>query len=628
MILYMQSKYLNKIAAGVTICSLLLMFGSCKKYLDQQPITSVGPDQVFTDVPTTLQALASVYNRLSGESGYGLRLSLYNPVDNDLLMGPSGTQDDRRALAHFSLSTTNGELAPMYNQLYQGVMLADIVIDKIPQMDKYKNGSDQERGKLQRMLGEAMALRAQFYFDLIKNWGDVPAHFQPSDVEASSNPFPVRADRDSLYDRILSDLKQAESMIPWRNDLASIGDPVDERITKGTVKGLRARIALYRGGYSLRGVGPALGVMRRPANYLDFYQIAKEETNDIINSGQHTLYPDYKGLWKNVVCAHVHVDPQGELMFQVTGSGAGANTDTKFGYANGPRAQAGSRGNSFVNPLPNYVYLFDSTDKRRDVTIAPYDFNNDSTKIGRDIGNLRDGKYRRDWYTNPVDYTSAVQYFGISWQLLRYSDILLMFAEAENELNGPTAAAYNAVNMVRRRGYGVPINTPDVTIDFPAGLSKSDFFKYLVRERALELGAEGHRKYDLIRWNLLGTALSDAKANMTKMANRNGTMTYSYMAAPPAYAANTANLPQAMYYKTASKADDASIWANSYYKPSPTSAPSGTKSVAWATSAIQSGIVASTQRYAFGYTVGKSELFPIPQSARDANQRLTQNPGF
>jgi hypothetical protein len=128
--------------------------------------------------------------------------------------------------------------------------------------------------------------------------GDVPAHFQPSDVEASSNPFPVRADRDSLYDRILSDLKQAESMIPWRNDLASIGDPVDERITKGTVKGLRARIALYRGGYSLRGVGPALGVMRRPANYLDFYQIAKEETNDIINSGQHTLYPDYKGLWK------------------------------------------------------------------------------------------------------------------------------------------------------------------------------------------------------------------------------------------------------------------------------------------------------------------------------------------
>jgi hypothetical protein len=403
---------------------------------------------------------------------------------------------------------------------------------------------------------------------------------------------------------------------------------LDQRITKGTVKGLRARIALFHGGYSLKGIGPALGTMQRPANYKEFYQIARDETNDIITSSQHALYPDYKGLWKNVVCAHAVVDPQGELMFQVTGTGGSANTDTKFGYANGPRAQAGSRGNSFVNPLPNYVYLFDSTDKRRDVTIAPYDFNNDSTKIGRDIGNLRDGKYRRDWYTNPTDYTSAVQYFGISWQLLRYADVLLMFAEAENEITGPTAAAYNAVNMVRRRGYGLAINTPDATVDLPSGLSKDDFFKYLVRERALELGAEGIRKYDLIRWNLLGTALAEAKANMSKIAARNGTQSYSYMANPPAYAANTANLPQTMYYKTASKADDASIWANSYYKPSPTSTPAGTKGVAWATSAIQTGIVASTQRYAFGYTAGKSELLPIPQGARDANPQLTQNPGF
>lgn len=625
----MNSKYLGRIIASIIAFSLLLItLGSCKKYLDQQPITSVGAEQVFKDVPTTLQALMSVYNRLSGESGYGLRLSLYTPVDNDLLMGPSGTQDDRRALAHFSLSVSNGELAPMFSQLFQGIMLANICIDKIPQMEMYKSGSDQEKKQLQRMLGEALTLRAQFYFDAIKNWGDVPAHFKPSDQEAGAIPYPTRANRDSIYDHILEDLKQAATMIPWRTELTSIGDQLDERITKGTVKGLRARIALYRGGYSLRGVGPTIGTMQRPSNYKDYYQIALTETNDIITSGHHSLYPDYKGLWKNVVCAHGITDPQGELMFQVTGTGASANADTKFGYANGPRAQGGSRGNSFVNPLPNYVYLFDSIDKRRDVTIAPYDFNNDSTKIGRDIGNLRDGKYRRDWYTTPTDYTSAVQYFGIKWQLLRYSDVLLMFAETENEINGPTAAAYNAINMVRRRGYGVPTNTPDITIDIPAGLSKDDFFKYIVRERALELGAEGIRKYDLIRWNLLGTALSEAKANMTKMANRSGTMSYTYMAGPPSYAANTANLPTAMYYKTASKADDASIWANSYYKPSPASTPSGTKSVAWATSAIQTGIVTSSQRYAFGYTIDKSELFPIPQTARDANPSLTQNPGF
>lgn len=624
----MRLKAINKITAGTFALGLLILFGSCKKYLDQQPITSVGAELVFKDVPTTLQALASVYSRLSGESGYGLRLSLYTPVDNDLLMGPTGAQDDRRALAHYSLSTTNAELPFFYNQLYQGIMLANICIDKIPQMEMYKSGTDQQKKQLQRMLGEAMTLRAQFYFDLIKNWGDVPAHFNPSEQEALANPFPVRANRDSLYNRILDDLKGAEAMIPWRNEVAAIGDQPDERITKGAVKGLRARIALFRGGYALRGVGPALGTMQRPSNYRDFYQIARDETNDIITSGQHALYPSYKGLWKDVVCAHMKVDPQGELMFQVTGTGASGNTDTKFGYSNGPRAQGGGRGNSFVNPLPNYLYLFDSTDTRRDVTIAPYDFNNDTTKIGRDIQNMRDGKYRRDWYTNPADYTSAVQYFGISWQLLRYADVLLMFAEAENELNGPTAAAYIAVNTVRRRGYGLPITMPSATVDLPTGLSKDGFFKYLVRERALELGGEGIRKYDLIRWNLLGTALAEAKANMTKIANRSGIQAYSYMEGPPLYAANTSNLPQAMYYKTASKADDASIWANSYYKPSPTTTPAGTKSVAWATSAIQTGIVTSTSRYAFGYTAGKSELYPIPQGARDANPGLTQNPGF
>ncbi|MFZ1260465.1 MAG: RagB/SusD family nutrient uptake outer membrane protein, partial [Chitinophagaceae bacterium] len=78
---------------------------------------------------------------------------------------------------------------------------------------------------------------------------------------------------------------------------------------------------------------------------------------------------------------------------------------------------------------------------------------------------------------------------------------MLMFAEAENEISGPTAAAYSAINQVRRRGFGKPINIVDATVDIPAGLSKPDFFKAIVRERALELGGEGIRKYDLIRWN-------------------------------------------------------------------------------------------------------------------------------
>src|SRR5262249_23416547 len=147
-----------------------------------------------------------------------------------------------------------------------------------------------------------------------------------------------------------------------------------------------------------------------------------------------------------------------------------------LGYYNGPTVNA--LGNKSVNVLPNYFYLFDSTDLRRDVTCAAYNVAaNGSTKIGQAITAICDGKYRRDWVTNPtIAPTNQVQYLGLKWQILRYSDVMLMFAEAENEINGPTGLAYNALNQVRRRGYGKPITTPDAIVDIPSGLGKPDFF--------------------------------------------------------------------------------------------------------------------------------------------------------
>ena len=603
--------------------SFALILGGCKKYLDQQPTTEVGPTAVFKDVNTTLQALAGVYNRLGGDNAYGLKLALHYPVDEDILMGPSGNNDDRRAMAHYSLTALNSELPLPFNQLFEGISLANICIDEIPKMDKYVNGSDQEKKQLRRMYGEALTLRAQFYFDALRNWGDLPLHFMPSYKQATGDPYPRRANRDSIFDRIISDLKEASALVPWRNEVASIGDQVDERITKAAVKGLRARIALCRGGYALRQDG----TIQRNADYMSFIQIARDETNDIITSGQHSLYPDYKALWRDVVCAKAVTDPNGELILQVGAIGGAGVADSKFGYANGPRVNG--LGNSFVNPLPHYLYLFDSTDVRRDVTIAPYNVAADGiTKIGVKITDMRDGKYRRDWISPVIAPTSQVQYFGLKWQLLRYSDVLLMFAEAENEISGPTAAAYNAINAVRRRGFGKSITTADPLVDIPAGLSKADFFKHVVRERALELGGEGIRKYDLLRWNLLGTAIAEAKTNMTNMSTRTGTIAYSYMAGSPVYAANITGLPQKLYYKTTATGDNAGIWANSLYKTEPASAPTGTTSVNWVSSTIGTDITSSSTRYAFGFVTGKSELFPIPQPALDANPTLKQNPKY
>ena len=624
----MKSNYMNKVTT-LAIAFILLGIGGCKKYLDQQPITAVGSEMVFKDVPTTLQALAGVYGRLAGDNAYGLKLALHYPVDDDILMGPSGNNDDRRAMAHFSLTSLNAELAAPFNTLFEGIMLANICIDEIPKMEKYSSGAEQEKKQLQRMYGEALTLRAQFYYEAIRNWGDLPEHFIPSYIQASAEPFPVRVGKDGLYDRILADLKAAADLVPWRNEVAGMGDQLDERITKGTVKALRARIALARGGYSLS----QSGTVSRPTNYLDFIKIARDETNEIITSNQHSLFPDYKGLWKDIVCGKQTVDPNGELMFQVTAIGGGGTADSKFGYANGPRVNGA--GNSFVNPLPSYLYLFDSTDTRRDVTIAPYDvFVDNDKKIGMAITAMRDGKYRRDWIKPAIPGTSAVQYFGLKWQLIRYSDVLLMFAEAENEISGPGVAAYNAINMVRRRGYSLPLSSTS-PVDVPAGLSKADFFKYVARERALELGAEGIRKYDLIRWNLLGQGLKESNDNMALMGLRSTTpMTYTYMAGYPSYAAVPANLPSNMYYRGTAAAplatgDNSSIWVHSYYKTN-TNPGTGHTSVAWVNSSLTTTMITPTiPRYGYtNFRTGKSELLPIPQSAREANKNLTQNPGY
>jgi hypothetical protein len=594
-------KYFIALLLPITILS------GCKKYLDQKPITELGTDMVFSDVPSATKAVVSVYSRLVGDAGYGIRLSLYYPVDNDEMQGPTGAADnDRRDIARYSATSGNAQITNPFNQLFTGIEFANNCIDNIPAMAKYTTGTDQEKKQLQRLYGESLTLRAQFYLEAIRNWGDLPAHFTSASNLANANPFPKATDRDSLYEVLLNDLKTAAALVPWRKDVTTIGDPVSERITKGAVKALRARIALFRAGYSLRKNGQ----MAQGSNPATYYKIALDETAEIIASGQHGLNTSFKALWRDQVGARVSADPDGELMFQASATGRTGVGDTKLGYYNGPTV--GTYGNKSINVLPSYFYAFDSTDLRRDVTCAAYNVNADGlTKVGQAITAINDGKYRRDWISNPaIAANDAVQYLSLKWQIIRYSDVLLMHAEAENQLNGPTAAAYNDVNQVRRRGYGKSITTADATVDLPAGLSQADFFKAIVKERSLELGGEGVRKYDLIRWNLLATTLANTKATLLAMSTSSGVWS---------------TLPTSMYFKTNNTADDVTAWSNSFYKAAPTSTPTGTTKVVWMSAAINT---TALSRFATGFTSGKSELLPIPQPVLDANFNMKQNPGY
>lgn len=579
---------MKSIISGFVFIVIIAIQPGCKKYLQVDPLTGFGPETVFGSVTNARMAVLGAYQRLTGDIGYGSRLSIFFPYDTDIMMGANGNGDNgRKDMNRYNLTPTNNELEAPFERLFQGVERANICIKYIPKMELYENGTDMEKAKLRRLYGEALTLRAQCYTELVRNWGDLPAQWLPS--EDQPNLFLAKTDRDSIYDHLLADLKEAEALVPWRSELAAIGDPIDERITKGAVKGLRARIAMYRGGYSLRRDN----TMKRGSNHLQYYQIAADETLDIIESQEHKLAPDYRNLWKNSVNAH-RLDPDGEIIFEI----ALIATDGKIGYFNG--VEGG------VMVVPTYFYSFDSLDTRRDVIAAPFTVNADGTLKGTNLTQVYEGIYRRNWVSNPsFDNAVRSQFMGLNWPVIRYSDVLLMYAEADNELNnGPSAKAIEVFEQVRKRGFGSNQTEIGVT-----PTDKDGFFNAIVNERAFELGGEGVRKYDLIRWNLLATKLDETKAKLAAMAARQAPYDV---------------LPQRMYFLPG--ATENVNWVNSFYKPSPASAPPGTTSVNWVTSSLTT--TRNWGMYAQGFKANHSEIFPIPQSAIDANPSLTQDFGY
>jgi hypothetical protein len=620
----MQNKRLRRLLLTALVTGALFAVNSCKKYLVPSAQSSFNTAYVFSNVQNAQKAVFSAYQDLEGDNGYGIRISMYYPYDNDEMIGMHQLGDnDRGDIAHYNATAGNAQLYNPWVQLYQGIERANICIYNLPLMDLYTKGSAQQTGELQRLYGESLTLRAQFYLELIRNWGDVPAQFLPSSQETSL--FLAKTDRDTIYDHLLNDLAIAENLVPWRTEVTALGDPLDQRITQGAVRALRARIAMYRGGYSLRRASSIYGqTMARPADYLNYYQIAVSECSAIMaRTDQHALNPSFQAVFKNAIDAHT-IEPNGEVLFEVGMTGGQGTNDSKLGYYDGVKVDASLTGNAAIGVLPTYFYLFDSTDTRRDVTCGPYEVNSNlSTLKGHPITTIAEAKFRRDWISNPSQLTSTAQYYGLDWPIIRLPDVLLMFAEADNEINhGPSAADIAALQEVQTRAHG-----GNAALIPPAPADYADFFNAIVKERSFEFGGEGMRKFDLIRWNLLGARIADTKTNLTNMAARTGTYTGSYLNDT----LNFADLPDSEFYSTNGSTIAAEVqWGLSFYVPRTVSSISGYTKVAWVTSTIANVLSSSgsSNGYAFDFKPNHSELLPIPQAAIDADYNLVQDYGY
>ncbi|KQC01261.1 RagB/SusD family nutrient uptake outer membrane protein [Pedobacter sp. Hv1] len=613
----MKNKLINS-AFLVLAIGAMIITPSCKKVLDFESNSSSTEATVFESTTYTNSALIGVYNKLIGDNGYGSRLStLFGLTAEDFKTSGSYASSDRRGISMYGASSDNTDLINPFAQLYQGIERANICIKYIPASKLYTSGSAADQALMKRYYGEALALRAQFYFELIRNWGDVPQRFVPAAF--AETLFPTNADRDQTYEQIIADLKTAADLVPWRS---AAGDYGSFRFTKGAIKGLRARIALFRGGYSLR---TTTRQMERRADYLTYYKIALDECKEIMdNRAQHSLNPVYENVFKTL--HGIRVDDAHELMLEVAAYGSNASTDSKLGYYNGIRFAAASTygtGGGGMNAIPTYFYEFDATkDCRRDVTIGVFEITGTSKKLINTLNNFTDAKFRKSW--TAFDGKSSSQNFAVNWPILRFADILLMYAEADNEINnGPSATAKSALQEVQKRAYAGFENDIPVTPTDKAG-----FFNAIVKERLLEFGGEAIRKFDLIRWNLIDSKFAETRAKLRQLINGEGVY---------------ANVPLYVYAKesnynlTPSVVEVASldlfggVPSTVLFAPGlgSTTAPTGYTVKNWRKALTEENMLTSTATgFAFYFEANKKELLPYPKTALNENPNMLQNAGY
>jgi hypothetical protein len=230
---------------------------------------------------------------------------------------------------------------------------------------------------------------------------------------------------------------------------------------------------------------------------------------------------------------------------------------------------------------------------------------------------LNTGKYRRDW-RNPL-LPGTVLNIGYNWSLIRFSDILLMYAEAVNEISGaPTPQAITAYEEVRRRAFSGNVGLIGTTPTTKAG-----FFNAIVNERFLEFGHEGIRKFDLLRWNLLTAKIAEARANIQLIRDRRAP--YDRV---PQYIYWRNNGEEVQFFAGTNTAPTAQPFWRATQIPNPAT---GWTRTDWAQQLTTNQIDGKQlwQGMASFFVPGKSELFPFDQATITSYQgKLKQNPGY
>jgi hypothetical protein len=512
-------KKITYIMLGLALTGTL---SSCHDWLtDDTPGTTKLTD-FFTSIDADKQAATAAYVPLMWE--YGSSTTYYpewfvgDVVSDDALKGGQGVTDmaAAREMENFKTSTNNVLLLGYYRAQWQGISRANLAIQEIPN-STIAAGEESLRN---RLVGEAKYLRAYYYFRLVRMFGGMPLIDYV--IDTSAKWAQKRATRDETYQFILKDLEAADTLL-W--DKSKYGSEDLGRATKGAADAMLLKVNLYRAGF-LAQEGDASGAKAA-------YEEAKKWGAKVIASGQYALLPDYASNFlltgengkESVFEIQYSEDPTSDY-----GEGEGFSRGTFTLILTRSRSATicgGSAGWGFNKPTQNLYDEFEPNDPRLDATILnPTDDQIETPAQEIYLGD-RYCAVKYDMYkdNNGAPYKLTHDSRGpVNNRQIRYSDVLLMYAEACCELGDAAdlTLAKNALNQVRSRA-GMQAFPYTSTIQGKAvsfADNQNDLRTAIRHERRVELGMEGHRWFDLCRWgiaketmdNYIATETDEAKA--------------------------------------------------------------------------------------------------------------------
>ena len=524
------------------LLSLLLTFAlgftACEDYLEVQPATGFTEAEVFSTENEIRSAVAGVYTLMLSNDAYSNRLAfVFNP-NTDVEMAGISTNTvnvNGSDIACYEPKPYWSTLNSTWNAMYKIINLSNDVIEGIEKSAIYQADKKDKASNITQLYGEVKTLRAMVYLDLIRIWGDVVFRTKSS---AGGEDFTGGVtDRDKILEFLIDDLKSVEPLMQYASEV----EYGTERASRSFNQGLIGLIALTRGGWALRPDlnNPSnIGQMVRGENHELYYDIAIQYLGKVINEKQHDLKLSYRDFWIGQNNWKTPVDD--DVMFSLP---LLKNSSGEYGYAIGIPIAAGNHpygsASGSLSLCGTYLYSFDNTDLRRDITCAPFSYDlNLNQAIRLNLAQLAVAKWSKLYMSEPLGGTSTSA-TGINYSWMRFADVLLMYAEAVNERFGVRDDARECLKRVRRRAFN-ETNWPEKVENYVDSKTSPDlFFQAIMDERAWEFGGESKRKFDLARWNKFGEVIYNQYnklVNWGKVANG-------------AYVPGVDNIPGSVYWK-------------------------------------------------------------------------------